>query len=287
MTLPMVIGLFLAGVISGKIVTQTGRWKVFPVMGLLLVALGLFLLSRLHTDSSEWLIGADVAVLGIGLGLSMQMLILAAQNGSQLRDMAATTSGVSFFRSLGGAVGVAAFGAILTNRLKSEMADMLAAAHITVPGGAALKLGSPDAIQRFPEPIKHIVLEAFTRGLETVYLVGVPVALLGFVAVLLLRELPLRGSAQAPPPEPEALNRDDMVLAGLLLELIVQRVERVNGRPSALLSAVAGMAPPDDRSERERARSVAHSLLRPTARALIAQAAGPSPKELVTGGVTQ
>ncbi|WP_433436033.1 MDR family MFS transporter [Nonomuraea sp. CA-141351] len=285
MTLPMVVALFLSGVISGKIVTQTGRWKIFPVAGLLIVALGLFMLSKLHVDSSQWLIGFDVAVLGIGLGLSMQMLILAAQNGSELRDMASTTSGVSFFRSLGGAVGVAAFGAILTNRLKNEMADMLRAAHIALPGGGDVKLGSPGAIQHLPGPIKHIVLEAFTRGLETVFMVGVPIALIGFVATIFLKELPLRGSS-TPPPASKPLSKDDLVLAGLLLELIAQRIERANGERSALLTAVAQMAPPDDRTERERARSVAHSVLRPTSRTLIAQAAPPQ-KDLVTGGISQ
>ncbi|MFC5164011.1 MDR family MFS transporter [Nonomuraea angiospora] len=285
MTLPMVVALFLAGVISGKIVTQTGRWKIFPVVGLLVVAVGLFLLSRLHVDSSEWLIGFDVAVLGTGLGLSMQMLILAAQNGSELRDMASTTSGVSFFRSLGGAVGVAAFGAILTNRLRDEIADMLRAAHIALPGGSNVKLGSPSAIQQLPTPIKNIVLEAFTRGLETVFMVGVPIALLGFVATIFLKELPLRGSS-TPPPAPNPLSKDDLVLAGLLLELIAQRIERGNGQPSALLTAVAKMAPPDDRPERERARSVAKNVLRPTSRALIAQAAPPQ-KDLVSGGISQ
>ncbi|MFI9840351.1 MDR family MFS transporter [Nonomuraea sp. NPDC051941] len=286
MTLPMVVALFLAGVISGKIVTQTGRWKIFPVLGLLVVAVGLFLLSRLHVDSSEWLIGFDVAVLGTGLGLSMQMLILAAQNGSELRDMASTTSGVSFFRSLGGAVGVAAFGAILTNRLKDEIADMLRAAHIALPGGSNVKLGSPSAIQQLPTPIKNIVLEAFTRGLETVFMVGVPIALLGFVATIFLKELPLRGSSTPAAPAPTPLSKDDLVLAGLLLELIAQRVERANGQPSALLTAVARMAPPDDRPERERARSVAKNVLRPTSRTLIAQAAPPQ-KDLVSGGISQ
>ncbi|GAA2208555.1 MDR family MFS transporter [Nonomuraea monospora] len=286
MTLPMVVALFLAGVISGKIVTQTGKWKIFPVAGLLIVAIGLFLLSRLHVDSSEWLIGFDVAVLGIGLGLSMQMLILAAQNGSELRDMASTTSGVSFFRSLGGAVGVAAFGAILTSRLKDEIAEMVKAAGINMAGGGEVKLGSPSAIQMLPTPIKNIVLEAFTRGLETVFLVGVPIALLGFLATLFLKELPLRGASVPAAPEAKPLSKDDLVLAGLLLELIAQRIERVNGERSALLTAVAKMAPPDDRSERERARSVVQNVLRPTSRALISQATPPQ-KDLVTGGISQ
>ncbi|MFI6324627.1 MDR family MFS transporter [Nonomuraea sp. NPDC050556] len=275
MTLPMVIALFIAGVVSGKIVTNTGRWKIFPVAGLLLVALGLFMLSQLHVDSEKWLIGLDVAVLGIGLGLSMQMLILAAQNAAELRDMAATTSGVSFFRSLGGAIGIAAFGAILTNRIKDQLGG----------GGSSPKMGTPDQIQHLPVHIKNMVLEAFTNGLETVFMVGVPIALLGFVAVLLLKELPLRTNQPAP-AGPKPLSKDDMVLAGLMLELIAQRIERVNGEPSALLSAVARMAPPDGRTEKERARTVAETVLRPTSRALISQAA-PTDKALVTGGVAQ
>ncbi|RSN03711.1 MFS transporter [Nonomuraea sp. WAC 01424] len=283
MTLPMVVALFLSGVVSGKIVTNTGKWKIFPVMGLLIVAVGLFLLSRLHVDSGEWLIGFDVAVLGIGLGLSMQMLILAAQNGSELRDMASTTAGVSFFRSLGGAMGVAGFGAILTNRQASEMADLVAKAHIHLPS-TGQKLGSPAAIQHLPEPIKGIILESFTRALETVFLVGVPIALLGFIAALFLKELPLRGTTM--PAGPKPLGKDDLVLAGLLLELIAQRVERSNGQPSALLSAVARMAPPDGRPERERAWTVAQNVLRPTSRALIAQAT-PAQQDLVSGGVSQ
>lgn len=190
MTLPMVVTMFLSGVISGKIVTSTGRWKLFPVVGLTLVAIALFLLSRLQVDSSALLIGFDMGVLGAGLGLSMQILILSAQNGSELRDLAATTSGVAFFRSLGGAVGVAAFGAILTNRLKDELLARLPAG---APGGGSMQLGSPEAIQNLPEPYKHVILESFTHALETVFLVGVPIAVLGLLAVLLLKELPLRG----------------------------------------------------------------------------------------------
>ncbi|MFI7454707.1 MDR family MFS transporter [Nonomuraea sp. NPDC049714] len=285
MTLPMVVAMLMASITSGKIVTRTGRWKHFPVAGLALVTVGLFLLSRLHVDSTELLIGFDLGVLGLGLGLTMQMLILAAQNGSEVRDMASTTSGVSFFRALGGAMGVAAFGAILNGRLTSEMAELARAARLTLPEGA-VSLGSPEEIHRLPEAVRTIVLESFTRGLETVFLVGVPIAVLGFLAVLFLKELPLRGSPEAapvspPPPPPPPPSKEDLVLAGLLLELVAQRVDRVGDRPSALLTAVARMAPPDDRPERERARSVAQNVLRPTSRALIEQAAPPR-KDLVT-----
>ncbi|MGH3389144.1 MAG: MDR family MFS transporter [Actinomadura sp.] len=192
MTLPMVLGLFVTSVGSGRIVTGTGRWKIFPVVGMVLMGTGTALLS-VHLEAGLVGIGADVAVLGFGLGLTMQILILAAQNSAKRADMAATTAGVTFFRSLGGAIGVAAFGAILTARLSEEMSARLRAAHLPVPSGRP-NLGSPEAIHRLPEPIRHIVLESFTRAVETAFLVGVPVAALGLLAVLALKEQPLRSA---------------------------------------------------------------------------------------------
>ncbi|TDB89730.1 MFS transporter [Actinomadura sp. 7K534] len=207
MTLPLVLGMLVTSTGSGHIVTSTGRYKIFPVLGLGCVVVGMFLLSRLHTGSSSVLIGADLAVLGIGMGLTLQILILASQNAAAPGDLASTTSGVSFFRNLGGAVGVAAFGAILTNRVAAEIASGLRAAGIRAePGGT--ELGAPDEIARLPQPVKDIVRDAFSGALETVFLVGIPVAVLGFVAVLAMKELPLRGSASrgkgpaaAPPVE--------------------------------------------------------------------------------------
>lgn len=206
MTLPMVLGLLVSSILVGRIVSQTGRWKIFPVAGMLLVALGLFLLSRLHVDSSLVVVGLDIAVLGIGLGASMQILILAAQNAVTRADLASTTSGVAFFRSLGGAVGVAAFGAILSNRLSAELISLAKAAHLPLTGGATPSLGSPDAIRHLPAPVLEVVLEAFTRAIHMVFLVGVPIAVLAAVATLMLKEIPLRSSRTTPatPADPTA-----------------------------------------------------------------------------------
>ncbi len=187
MTLPMVVGLFLSSIVSGRIASSTGRWKAFPAVGLVLVAIGLFLLSRLHVDSSALEIGVYITIMGAGLGMTMQMLVLAAQNASSRQDMAVSTSGVTFFRSLGGAVGVAAFGAILTNRVKDELALRLGSA------GGAPALGTPEAIHGLPPQVVKAVLESYTEAMQTVFLVGVPAAVLGVVAVLFLKEVPLRG----------------------------------------------------------------------------------------------
>ncbi|WP_433240287.1 MDR family MFS transporter [Streptosporangium sp. CA-135522] len=206
MTLPMVLGLLVSSILVGRIVTRTGRWKIFPVVGMLLVAVGLFLLSRLHVDSSLVIVGLDIAVLGIGLGASMQILILAAQNAVTRADLASTTSNVTFFRSLGGAVGVAAFGAILSNRLSAELISLARAAHLPLTGGTTPSLGSPAAIRHLPAPVLEVILEAFTRAIHMVFLVGVPIAVLASVAVLLQKEVPLRSARSAPaaPADPTA-----------------------------------------------------------------------------------
>jgi EmrB/QacA subfamily drug resistance transporter len=195
MTLPMVLGMLVAATGSGRIVTRTGRWKAFPLAGLVLVSASMLLLARLHVDTGLVVIGVDIAVLGAGLGMSMQNLLLAAQNAVRRHDMAAATAGVSFFRNLGGAVGVAAFGAIMANRLSTELAELLRKAQVRLPAGTDTRLGTPEEIRRISEPLHGILLEAFTQALQTVFLVGAPIALLGLVAVLALRELPLRSAA--------------------------------------------------------------------------------------------
>ncbi|MFD0904141.1 MFS transporter [Actinomadura sediminis] len=199
MTLPLVVGMLVTSTLSGQLVTRTGRYKIYPVVGMVFVAGALYLLSRLHVDSSNVEIGTGLALLGVGLGLTLQILILAAQNSAAHADLASTTSGLSFFRNLGGAMGVAAFGSVLTNRLGDEMAEGARAAGVPLPSGGD-GLGSPDQIAALPEPIKHIVLIAFNNAVETVFLIGVPVAVLGFLVVLGLKELPLRGGPAAPAP---------------------------------------------------------------------------------------
>jgi EmrB/QacA subfamily drug resistance transporter len=194
MTLPLVVGMLIASIGSGQLVTRLGKYKIYPVIGMLCVGGGLFLLSRLHVDSSKVEIGGDVALLGVGLGLTMQILILAAQNAAKMEDLASTTSGVSFFRNLGGAVGVAAFGAILNNKLPGELAKGLREAHLPMPKGGG-SLGTPDQVQALPEPFKSIVLTAFTHSLEHVFVFGVPIAVVGLITCLAMKELPLRGKA--------------------------------------------------------------------------------------------
>ncbi|KQX69641.1 MDR family MFS transporter [Angustibacter sp. Root456] len=204
LTLPMVATMLLTSMVSGKRITATGRWKVYPVVGTALMAVALGLLSRIHADTSLVLVSLDIALLGLGLGLTMQVLVLAVQNAAQPRDIGIATSAANFFRSMGGAVGIAVFGALLTSRLHDALPGLLQKAGVPAKAMAgAGKLGTPDAVAALPAPVRHAVREAFTLGLDRIFLVGLPVAAAGTIVLLFVREVALRTHAPTEPPAPE------------------------------------------------------------------------------------
>ncbi|MUL40373.1 MFS transporter [Streptomonospora sp. PA3] len=194
MTLPMVLGLLTASVTSGFLVSHTGKWKVFPVVGTVLIGTGFFTLTRLEAESGLVLVGVGVCQIGLGLGLCMQILILATQNAVKRADLASATSAVSFFRNLGGAMGVAAFGSVMANRLHDELAES-ARAMGAAPGTADLADsagGSPDAIHALPPAAQDAVITAFSNAMHTVFVLGMPIAAAAFVIVLFFKQIPLR-----------------------------------------------------------------------------------------------
>lgn len=284
MMLPMVVGMFCTSIGVGQIVTRTGRWKVFPAIGLLVVGGGMFLMHQFELGSSKLVIGASVLVLGIGLGMTMQTLMLAAQNAVDRADMAAATSGVSFFRNLGGAVGVAAFGAVMTNKIKDEITDKIAALGVKVPGGGNVQIGTPDAVHHLPQPFRDIVVGSYVDGIQLVFLCAVPVAVIGFLCILLLPELKLRGSRAGEEQGAPAAATDtvpsltgprttqDALVTGLLLELIAARVQADPDPSKALTRTVARLADGTG-DEAARAHRAADSVLRPLALDLLRQAA--------------
>ena len=285
MMLPMVVGMFVTSIIVGQFVTRTGRWKVFPAVGLLVVAGGMILMHMFELDTTKLIIGVSVLVLGVGLGMTMQTLMLAAQNAVDREDMAATTSGVSFFRNLGGAVGVAAFGAVMQNKIKDEIADKLAALHIKAPGGGSIQVGTPEAVHHLPQPIRDIVVGSYIDGIQLVFLCAVPVAVIGFICILLLPELKLRGSrgteeqAAAPPAAQDGIppmtgprTTLDSLVTGLLLERIAARVQS-DPDPSKSLTRTVAQLDTGTGDEAVRAYRAADRVLRPLALQLLRQAA--------------
>jgi EmrB/QacA subfamily drug resistance transporter len=190
--IPLMLGLVAGSVGSGRIITRTGHYKVFPVTGMALMATGMFLLSLLDADSTRATQAAFMVVTGLGVGLVMQVLVLATQNAVEQRDLGTATSATSFFRSMGGAFGVAAFGSVFNGRLETYLADSLPAGMDLDP--ASIQAG-PAALHRLAPEILAVVIDAFSKALHVMFLVGVPVAVAGFVLMLFLPERPLRESA--------------------------------------------------------------------------------------------
>jgi EmrB/QacA subfamily drug resistance transporter len=196
--LPMVLGLLLSSTASGQIVSRTGRWKVFPVVGTGVTALGLLLLHQLDENSSTGEMSAYFFVFGLGLGLVMQVLVLIVQNAVSYEDLGVATSGATFFRSIGASFGVAIFGTIFASRLGDKLADALAGRSLP-PGVDVNALQSdPRGIGALPPAVRGPVLHAFSSSITDVFLYAAPVALVAFVLAWFLREDKLRGSVTAP-----------------------------------------------------------------------------------------
>ncbi|MEV7110557.1 MDR family MFS transporter [Streptomyces anulatus] len=197
-TLPLVVGLLVASIFSGNVVSKTGRYRVFPIVGTLVMAAGLFLLSRMGPGTGVWLESLYMVVLGLGIGLAMQVLTIAVQNTVDYEDLGTATSGVTFFRTLGSAFGTAVFGTIYANALKPNLTDGVARA--VAAGGDPATLArasqSPQALHALPAAQSEPLAQAYADTLHTVFLWTVPVALIGFVVALFLKEVKLRDSAR-------------------------------------------------------------------------------------------
>ncbi|WP_405819732.1 MDR family MFS transporter [Streptomyces sp. NBC_00838] len=196
--LPMVFGLLITSTVSGQIVSRTGRWKVFPIAGTGIIAIGLLLLHQLEVSSGTWEMSAYFFVFGAGLGLVMQVLVLVAQNSVRYEDLGVATSGATFFRSIGASFGVAIFGTIFTNLLRNRLADSLAGQRLP-PGMSAEGLAAdPRSVGRLPPALRSGVLDAYSSSITSVFLYAVPVVAVAFVVAWFLKEDKLRGSVTAP-----------------------------------------------------------------------------------------
>ncbi|MBU8553060.1 MFS transporter [Streptomyces sp. Babs14] len=198
-TLPMVIGLLIASVFSGGVVSRTGRYRLFPIVGTLVMGVGLYLMSLMGPSTGALLESLYMFVLGTGIGLSMQVLTIAVQNTVDYADLGTATSGVTFFRTLGSSFGTAVFGTIYANTLTPNLRDGVAAAAGTgaadpsVIGRAAT---SPEGVHRLPPEASAPIVGAYADTIQTVFLWTVPVAALGLLVALFLKQVQLRDSAR-------------------------------------------------------------------------------------------
>ena len=191
--LPMMAGMLTSSIVSGQLISRTGRYKIFPVVGTGVMTLGLFLLSRLPVGASMVRIESTLLLLGLGIGLVMQVLVIAVQNAVDYRDLGVATSGNTLFRSVGGSVGTAVLGAVFAARLATELARN-APAGAAPPSGAGLSLQS---IAQLPASARAVYGAAFTNSIDTVFLVAAVIALVGFAVIWLLPERQLRETVEA------------------------------------------------------------------------------------------
>ncbi|WP_069169598.1 MDR family MFS transporter [Streptomyces griseus] len=188
MSLPMILGLMVSTTVAGQIITRTGKWKGFLIAGGVIMTAGMGLLATIGTDTPFWLLALYMAVLGIGVGMLMQNLVLAAQNDVPAAELGAATSVLSFFRSLGGAIGTSALGAVLAHQVTKELEKGLGGAAAAGGGGSH---AIPD-LTALPAQAREVVEQAYGHATADVFLVGAPFAFLALVVVLFIKEKPLR-----------------------------------------------------------------------------------------------
>jgi EmrB/QacA subfamily drug resistance transporter len=191
--LPLMVGLMISSIVSGRLITKTGRYKRFPIIGTATIAVGMYLMSTMAVGTSRLLSSAYMVVLGLGIGMIIQVMVLAVQNSVPHRDLGTATATETFTRSMGGAFGVAIYGAIFNNRFAFNLAHLLPGSAGSID--AARLQGSPQAIRALPSSVRDAVLQALARSIHVVFLAAVPLAALAFVVTWLLPEKPLRETA--------------------------------------------------------------------------------------------
>ena len=204
---PMMIGSMVTSVTAGVLTSKTGKYRLFPIAGGLLMGAGMYLLSRIGVNTSRLTTGIDYVVLGLGMGCLMQMMSLIAQNSVELKDMGVATSSRMFFQQIGGSLGVAAFGAIFAHKLTASMGGMAKAAGAS---GSSASL-DPATVTSLPLAVREVVYSGIAQAVHTVFIWALPATVAIFLLALLIKEVPLRSRAgagagdEAAAPEAEAL----------------------------------------------------------------------------------
>jgi EmrB/QacA subfamily drug resistance transporter len=202
-TIPLMAGLLVASILSGRAISRVGRYKAFPIAGTAVLAVGMYLLSLLGVHTAPWVASAYMVVVGVGLGLVMQVLVLVVQNDARPQEIGVATSTATFFRSVGGAFGVAIFGTIFASRLSHRLAGL--PRSVTAHLGSGVHL-NPAQVKNLPPHVHAEFLDAFAHSLHGVFLFGMALAAVPFVLSWFLKEVPLRTTvaraAESAPPEP-------------------------------------------------------------------------------------
>ncbi|HTW21121.1 MAG TPA: MDR family MFS transporter [Mycobacteriales bacterium] len=196
--LPIMIFVLVMAIVSGRRITATGTYRRFPILGTAMTAVALYLFSHIAWNTPFWQTAIYMAILGAGLGLTMQVLIIAAQNSVPYRELGVATSLATFSRSIGGSIGVAVFGTIFDNRLAQNLPKHVPTQALKHLHGTSVA-ANPAAVKQLPPLVRHGLQVAFSDSLHVVFLAAVPFAVVAFVFALLLKEIPLRTATGARP----------------------------------------------------------------------------------------
>jgi EmrB/QacA subfamily drug resistance transporter len=215
--LPVVTGMLITFIVSGRLVTRTGRYKIFPVAGSAVLTVGLVLLSRLGPHTTLPVAASYMFVVGLGVGLVLQVLVVAVQNAVPYSQLGVATSTATFFRTIGGAFGVSALGAVFDSRLLSQLSAHATKAQLRLLHGGSIT-ANPAQIDHLPPAQRAVVVDAFSHALQDVFLVAVPFAALAVVLSLIMKEIPLRTTAlvTAAPGEGSEWSEPDRAVAGFV-----------------------------------------------------------------------
>jgi MFS family permease len=189
---PLMAGVLVTSIVSGQVISRIGRYRAFPIAGTALMTVAMFLLSRLDVGTSTWVAALYAMILGLGLGMVMQVLVLAVQNSVDRSVMGVATSGSTLFRQVGGSIGVALFGTIFASRAHVELASRL-------PAGTKIpKTINPAGIKHLPPQLHSAFVDAYAAALHPVFLTAAAISVLAFLLTWLLREVPLRSKSPGP-----------------------------------------------------------------------------------------
>jgi EmrB/QacA subfamily drug resistance transporter len=194
--LPMVTGMLITFVVSGQLVSRTGHYRIFPILGLGVSTVGFVALARLGAHSSFGFAAIGMFIVGLGLGLVMQVLIVAVQNSVPHSQLGTATANATFFRTIGGAFGVAILGAVFNTQLLSHLRATAPASLLKLIGGGDIS-ENPAQIHRLPLADRTLIINAFSHTLQTVFEVTVPIVVAAFIASFFMREIPLRQTAHS------------------------------------------------------------------------------------------
>jgi EmrB/QacA subfamily drug resistance transporter len=247
---PLTGGVIAASMVSGWLISRTGRYRAISVLGAAILSGGLYLLSLVEVDTSTTVLLAFTVVVGLGVGGFMQVPLVATQNAVRPGDIGSASSAIAFFRTLGGSLGTALFGTIQIRALEEELKEAGLPAQ-------AVQL-DPDFLRQLPATQLRELLEAFTAAVQAVYLWAIPFAIASLLLALFLKEIPLRGDTST---RPSAVT---LAVTGVALSWLADRLE--HGGSPRLVAAAARLVPADQAGDEvTRARAASRQILRPLA----------------------